>query len=122
MWIFTNTGFLSVVQKPDDKTTLTVRARAKGHIESVFPDAKVQASPGNDYAYRAKIDRATVAAVISQQIMDLSYSNFKNSIKDDPYHNACSGTWGVMNRYQQERARELSWPRVKAKPNAGSLF
>jgi hypothetical protein len=114
MWIFTSTGFLSVVQKPDDKTTLTVRARAKGHIESVFPDAKVKASPGNDYAYRAKIDRATVAAVLSQQVMDLSYNNFKNSIKDDPYHNACSGTWGVMNRYQHERARATIKPQRKS--------
>lgn len=104
MWIMTKTGFISVVQKPDDKSTLTVRARVKGQIESIFPDAKVTTGKGTDYLYRAKVGRIEVAEVIHKQIMSLDYSNFKSAIKDDEYHDACMGCWTVMNRYQQRMA------------------
>ena len=49
MWIFLPESFISVVQKPGDTDTLTVRARIKGDIESVFPDAYVEADKGTDY-------------------------------------------------------------------------
>ena len=49
MWIFLPESFISVVQKPGDTDTLTVRARIQGDIEAVFPDAVVEADKGTDY-------------------------------------------------------------------------
>lgn len=101
MWMFLNDAMLSIVQKPDDKKTLTVRARSKGEIESVFPDAKVIVDAGTDYRFRTKVAREIVAKAMYDRVMDLNYSNFKSSVKDRKRHDAYMGVWDVMYRYQQ---------------------
>ena len=73
MWIFLPESFISVVQKPGDTDTLTVRARIKGDIESVFPDAYVEADKGTDYKYRARVSRQAVAQVLHDQVMGLQW-------------------------------------------------
>jgi hypothetical protein len=100
MWLFTSNGFLSIVDKAPNPDQLVVRARCEGHIEAVFPDAKVIRDGSGDYLFRAFIDRPDVADALFKAVMDLDYPNFKNSIKDDRYHNACSSVWGVMSRLQ----------------------
>ena len=77
MWIFLPKSFISVVQKPGDTDVLTVRARIKGDIESVFPQAKVEVNQGTDYKYRARVPREAVAQVLHDQVMNLDWSNFK---------------------------------------------
>lgn len=54
MWIFLNDSFLSIVQKPGDRDHITVRARLRGDIEAVFPDAAVIEGAGTDYRFRAR--------------------------------------------------------------------
>lgn len=103
MWIFTNKAFLSVVDKAPDPTKLVVRARVEGHIEAVFPNAKVIRDASGDYLFRAFIDRQEVAEAMFRAVMDIDYNNYKNSIKDDRYHDACSSVWGVMSRLQPVR-------------------
>ncbi len=100
MWIFLNNAFISIVQKPDDKDTLTVRARVKGDIARAFPGTKEKAGGGTDYAYRAKVKREVVAKTISDQIMALDYDNFKNSISDNEHHNLCAKVWHVAYAHQ----------------------
>lgn len=103
MWIMLNNAFISVVDKAPDPTQLVVRARVEGHIEAVFPKAEVIRDASGDYLFRAFIDRADVADAMFKAVMDIDYPNFKNSIKDDAYHNACSSVWGVMSRLQPVR-------------------
>jgi len=79
-----------------------VRSRKDGHIQAVFGDVEVIKTPKNDYLYRAFIPRAVVAATIAQRLMKLDYGNFKASIPDDVYHDACANVWGVMNSYQND--------------------
>lgn len=107
MWIFTNKGMVSVVQKPGDTDLLTVRARVKGDIEKVFPGVKAKAGGGTDYAFRAKVPRADVAKAIHDQIMGINYDNFKNSVKDDDHHHHCAGVWGVGYRHQERMAGKM---------------
>lgn len=96
MWIFTSKSFISVVQKPGDTDLLTVRARIKGDIEQIFPDAKVEANKGTDYKYRAKVPRAEVAQALQNQVMALNYSNFKSTVKERKRHDAYMGVWSEM--------------------------
>ena len=103
MWIMRNEAFLSVVDKAPNPDQLVVRARVEGHIEAVFPNAKVIRDASGDYLFRAFIDRQEVAEAMFQTVMGINYSNFKNSIKDDRYHDACSSVWGVMSRLQPVR-------------------
>lgn len=100
MWIFLPNSFISVVQKPGDTDTLTVRARISGDIESVFPQAQVEVDKGTDYKYRARVPREAVAKALYDQVMGLSWSNFKGTVKGGKRHDAYMGVWGVMNAAQ----------------------
>lgn len=116
MWIMLNNAFISVVDKAPKRDQLVVRARVPGHIEAVFPNATVITDTTGDYMFRAFIDRIDVADAMFKAVMDIDYSNFKNSIKDDRYHNACSSVWGVMSRLQPEP------PYSGRLPRSGDLF
>jgi hypothetical protein len=105
MWVFLNDSYLSIVQKPGDTDVLTVRARIKGDIEAVFPDANVTEGTGTDYRYRAKIDRERVARVMFDRVMELTAPNFKASVRDEKRHSAYMDVWDVMFRYQENGAR-----------------
>ena len=100
MWIFLPESFISVVQKPGDTDTLTVRARIKGDIESVFPEACVEADKGTDYKYRARVSRQAVAQVLHDQVMGLHWGNFKGEVKDRKRHDAYMNVWRAMNAVQ----------------------
>lgn len=101
MWLFTSKSFISIVQKPGDTDLLTVRARIKGDIESMFPDAKVEANKGTDYKYRAKVPREVVATVMHDQVMALNYSNFKSTVKEKKRHSAYMDVWSAMYSLQK---------------------
>ena len=100
MWIFLPESFISVVQKPGDTDTLTVRARIKGDIESVFPEACVEADKGTDYKSRARVSRQAVAQVLHDQVMDLNWGNFKGEVKDRKRHDAYMNVWRAMYAVQ----------------------
>jgi len=106
MWIFLSDAFLSVVADKDDPNgpRLLVRARREGDIERVFPEAEVATTRGSDYRFRAWLPRERVAAVLTQQVKNLAYSNFKSSIRDHAYHDAAMGAWSVMHSYQRQQA------------------
>ena len=96
MWLFTSKSFISIVQKPGDTDLLTVRARIKGDIENLFPDAKAEANKGTDYKYRAKVPRAAVAQALHDQVMAVNYPNFKSTVKERKRHDGYMGTWSAM--------------------------
>ena len=100
MWIFLPNSFLSIVQKPGDTDTLTVRARIQGDIEAVFPQAKVESNKGTDYKYRARVPRQAVAQVLHDQVMGLSWGNFKGAVKNRKRHDAYMNVWSAMHAAQ----------------------
>lgn len=108
MWVFLNNSFLSIVQKPGQKDSLTVRARVRGDIERVFPSANVIENAGTDYKYRAVIPRQEVAKAMSDSVMNLTASNFKASVRDRNRLEAYHQVWDVMYDYQ--RAEENGTP------------
>jgi hypothetical protein len=106
MWIFTSDSFLSIVDKGDPSgATLLVRARRKGDIERVFPDAQVTEGDGTDYKFRARIDREAVAQAMAEAIRKVDYGNFKSSIKDRERHDALIRVWSAMYDFQEREAR-----------------
>ena len=103
MWLFTKDAFLSIVADKDnpDAGDLLVRARRRDHIPNVFPDASVFSEAGSDYAYRAWVPREEVKQALEKQIDELSYTNFKNAIDDNDYHNAAINVWFAMYQFQR---------------------
>lgn len=100
MWIFTKSGMLSVVEHRDSPETLLVRARALEHLKAAFPDYEIWTESGSDYRYRAWIGREAVAEYVAQQVKSVDYDNFKASLTDDRYHDACLSVWCAMMRMQ----------------------
>jgi len=84
MWLITNFGFFSVVQKPGEKQ-LTIRARVKKDLENLrqkyIPNlGETLEGVGTDYRYRAKVSHEDFAEATKKMVFDIDYSNFKNSV------------------------------------------
>ena len=87
MWLITNFGFFSVVQKPEDitKKTLTIRSRVKADLEALRNKYLPKMGPilenaGSDYKYRTKVAQSDFAKAVHQIALDIDYSNFKDSV------------------------------------------
>lgn len=103
MWIFTSHSFLSIVADRNNPSRRLVRARCKGDIETVFPDAAVFEDLDADYRYRAYLDASEVEAQIGHLIRRMNYHNFKHSIPDKKpeYQSACLAVWATMKQLQK---------------------
>ena len=122
MWFFGSNAFLSVVQHKQDPAILVVRARLPGHIEKMFPHANVVSLDGRDYQFRAELPREVVAARMQQYVMEMTATNFKDSVKERSYHDACYGVWSCMERIQPMPAYSLFSNRSKRSAFEGPLF
>lgn len=100
MWVCLSDAFLSIVQPDENTDVLRVRARRRGDIEKVFPDAKVERTPGRDYLYRAHVSREAVEKAMVAQVKNIKYDNFKNSVRDHKLHDAFAGFWSIHARLQ----------------------
>jgi hypothetical protein len=84
MWLITNFGFFSVVQK-EGRKDLTIRSRAHEDLDLLkqkyLPElSEVEEGAGTDYRYRARASHQAFAEAMSKIAMDIHYSNFKNSV------------------------------------------
>ena len=103
MWIVLNKSFLSIVKNRNDENQLLVRARVKGDIEKVFENADVFEDENADYKYRSYIDREIVSNVISNELLNIDYDNFKNSVSKDELDRAQAymNVWSSLNKLQR---------------------
>jgi len=103
MWIVLNKSFLSIVKNRNNENQLLVRARVKGDIEKVFEDADVFEDEKADYKYRSYIDREIVSNVISNELLNIDYDNFKNSVSKDELDRAKAymNVWSSLNKLQR---------------------
>lgn len=100
MWILLNDCFFSIVRKDCGRKELLVRARRKGDIEKVWPNAKVRRDDMTDYLYRAKIKRKAVERALVQEVRRIQYGNFKDSVADVRLHGAYSRVWADLAELQ----------------------
>ena len=101
MWIQFNNAFLSIVENRSNKVELLVRARIKGDIEKIFPEANVFEDDCADYKYRAFITKAKVAARMMLKTTEINYDNFKNSVNEIARKNAYSNVWMELRKLQK---------------------
>lgn len=105
MWLYLNDAFLSMVSDRNDPDRLLVRARRKGDIEAVFPDAAVDHTPTHDYPYRARVERHEVAASIADRLAAIDYPNFKDSVRDPYRHAVYAQAWADSMRLSSRSDR-----------------
>lgn len=94
MWLYTDIGFFSIVQK-DGAGTLTIRSRVKRDLVrfmlvlnqslDVYPLPKIVESFDSDYRYRIIIPAKQAAKAVEVLVSCIRYDNFKDEIqRKDP--------------------------------------
>jgi hypothetical protein len=111
MWVFTQTGYISVVDKGQHTGYLTARSRDKQSLAilSEIADSPIEFTPMADYQYRTLVKREHLTEFLTQQVETLNYSNFKDQIwqtRGDDFHHACGDVWVAMNAIKDEEAQE----------------
>ena len=105
MWIATDFGFFSIVEKPWDQAqgTLTVRARVRGDLVNFMRLAGMSTPIADDaqadYPYRIQVPKAEVATVLGQAVVAIDYDNFKARVgKSQGGRRATiyARVWGVL--------------------------
>lgn len=84
MWVMSNIGFFSIVQKPGDKH-LTVRARVKNDLDNLrqlyLPELSLSVgNAGTDYPWRATVTHEAFAVAFGKMVMDIGHGNFKKEV------------------------------------------
>jgi hypothetical protein len=111
MWLATQHGFYSIVQKPAGR--FHVRTRCKQDLENLIALAGIEAplhhTTDGDYAWRIVVGQAEVGAIMAALATSIDYSNFKGRIHDTPDQEdklpAYSRLWSQMLSYQETRER-----------------
>lgn len=110
MWLALNDCFLSIVKKDCPEDSLLVRARRPGDIEKVFGRrTKVTRATDADYLYRAVIAKDDVVRAMQDEVLRISYGNFKDSVADDDLHDAYMKVWSAMAALQSPGPYSDRW-------------
>jgi 8-oxo-dGTP pyrophosphatase MutT (NUDIX family) len=116
MWLLTDFGFFSVVQKAGDGD-LTVRSRVRADLDLLRERYLPTLSPtvkggGTDYPYRASASHIAMAEAAAKIVKDIHYPNFKNSVaktQGHARHDLYSEVWVALRKLKDE-------PKQKATP------
>jgi hypothetical protein len=116
VWVFTQTGFYSVVVYDPSKDhgggaaqtadLLLVRARVRKDLEELrrwIPDLDIREDGNADYRFRSLVGRDDWKRVLAAEVDALSYHNFKNRVAerdDDERHHAYMAVWTAMRKLQ----------------------
>lgn len=83
MWIATNLGFYSVVQKPGEDF-LTVRARVEQDLIDLRCDCpeltEIAHTPAGDYEWRARVSHEAFGRALGRIAQAIHYDNFKDEV------------------------------------------
>ena len=106
MWIFTETGFVSAVKKPDDDGKYAIRARDEESLAGLITatGAELITTTNSDYKYRVILEPEQFVAWLVEQASNIEYSNFKNQVaktRGYKYTEALHDVWHAMLKTQR---------------------
>jgi hypothetical protein len=107
MWIFTSTGFISIVEDKDDSTVVLVRARKREHLEAFLSESDrkgILETPGADYPVRIFMDKEAFVRKVAAAASRIDYPNFKAAIQDPDFHEFAMNTWAAGRDFQEDVA------------------
>ena len=82
MWIFTKTGFYSVVQNKDDPSLVHVRSQFRGDLERLQIGNKIIETPEADYRFRMDVLQVIWEYALQRMADDIDYTRFKPALED----------------------------------------
>ena len=112
MWLATQYGFFSIVQKPSGR--FHVRTRCEQDLENLIALTGLKALKHNttdgDYAWRIVVGQEEVSVIMASLATSIDYPNFKSRIHE--HHDqrdklpAYSRLWMQMLTYQNTKGAE----------------
>jgi formylmethanofuran dehydrogenase subunit D len=108
MWLFTTSGFISIVEK--DANHLAVRARDSLSLSSLAQsyDVVIRKTPTADYPYRVFITKDQFKNWLSNQPGQIQYKNFKSEVtitRGKKFSHALLKVWSAMHLVEDKEAR-----------------
>lgn len=108
MWIFTTSGFYSIVSDQQTPGNALVRARVRQDLEAFC--ARTDApdpveTRDRDYRFRTSVSYATLAADLAAQAEAIDYPNFKNEVAARQGHDRAERyerIWWIMHELQED--------------------
>jgi hypothetical protein len=128
MWLVTETGFISVVQKKTSDERLTVRSRDPHSLLAVCeklgldPVQKISLTLDTDYPYRMWLTREQVQDFVVDSVENIDYSNFKDRITDRRgrvWHDALMNVWCSLLAVEPRRVLKMRRDHRMLAKNAG---
>ena len=109
MWIFTSGGFVSIVENYNQPGFLLVRVRKEEHLREFLSaqgqlDAaahQISETPGRDYRWRASVSAQELEEIFLLNVRAITYTNFKNSIRNGEYRHVASDVWTAAGSMQE---------------------
>ena len=110
MWVFTESGFVSVIRHHSEDGKLVIRARDHQSLEGLANaiGLDIEPTPGSDYPYRTVTDDNAFATWLSKQVMRIDYTNYKDRMEVARGHDfagALLGVWSTMRQVEDPEAR-----------------
>jgi len=105
MWLFTNSGFFSIVRDASDPSLHHIRARTLDDLDnlrSLVPalPRPVISHPGSDYRCRILCPSSLLPEVLTALGRNIRYPNFKSELARHPNQQdklpACHKIWAAM--------------------------
>lgn len=111
MWIFTTSGFISVVKEKGD--LLKVRSRDEESLKKIAARtrAEIDRSPLADYPYRIQVSKSEFKDWLLLEVENVEYHNFKSEaslVRGKKFANALSQVWSTMHQIEDKSARSRS--------------
>lgn len=112
MWLMTQHGFYSIVEKSPE--VFHVRSRARRDLENLVAlladkhdQPEILHTPHNDYPFRVIVGKYWIAGVVEFMVKSIDYSNFKDRVyslpdqREKPY---CQ-VWSTMRYTAKEQTQ-----------------
>jgi hypothetical protein len=108
IWIFTESGFESVVRHRDHPHLLLVRSRDRDSLASFcrrvrLAESQITELANADYRYRVICSDAVLLRFLRSSVEELNYGNFKDRVSTTRgaiWHDALMKVWAAMRSLQ----------------------
>lgn len=113
MWLFSETGFVSIVAHDSHDDLLLVRARRRKDLIGFLKHCshsktylkRIRKTPDADYAYRVNVKRDIAAVGIADIVSDIPYTNFKDYV-----HDGSDRDWVYLNIWMESQKLDPDYP------------
>jgi hypothetical protein len=108
MWIFTTSGFISIVEQDADYLIVRARDRLSLSLLAQSYEVEIRSTPAADYPYRIMITKDQFKNHLHNQAGLIDYKNFKSQVsvtRGKLFSSALTKVWSVMHGVEDKNAR-----------------